>query len=328
VKDRQVRFDALKQRKDAGTLSKDNYNKAVEKLNAQEKRFREDKERRRKVGEVKRFEAARRREAEAERKAKATEKIKRALSKRVPVVRERRRIRNQRQRYLDSITVRRTGTATKFNGNVTFVDYAVEPPVQVTPTESGTDNEAITAALAGIIDQIDMNRRSGNLHITIQTENIGPNGPVRFSWAVGRAFKAPFQTGSILERIRNALNDKGQKSVASNVTVNLIGVTLKYTSVLRSGGCDGDTHHKTFGDLKILSPKSSKNNCLFACIHHKLGKRIMCDSTRKELNIPLDTPIHTNDLFKIAVYYDICIRLFDLKGNLTVNIVSFARAKE
>ena len=307
----------LKDDLDGGRISRREYNREIKALNDKEMADRDRRERRKQTAAKKRADELERRRKVEEARKNALDKIKKALAKRIPVVRERRRIRNIRQRYLDSITIRRTGTTTKFNGNVTFVDYAVEPPVQITPTEEGTDNEAITTALAGIIDQIDMSRRSGNLHITIQTENIGPNGPIRFSWAVGRAFKAPFQTGSILERIRNALNDKGQKSVASNVTVNLIGVTLKYTTVLRAGGCDGDTHHKTFGDLKILSPKSSKNNCLFACIHHKLGKRIMCDSTRKELDIPLDTPIHTNDLFKIAVYYDICIRLFDLKGNLT-----------
>lgn len=307
----------LKDDLDSGRITRREYNAEIKALNDKELADRDRRERRKQTAAKKKAdENERRRQVENARKT-ALDKIKKALAKRIPVVRERRRIRNIRQQYLDSITVRRTGTSSRFNGNVVFVDYAVEPPVQITPTEQGTDNEAIDAALSGIIDAIDTNRRSGNLHITIHTEHLGPNGPLRFSWAVGKAFKAPFQTGSILGRLRFALNDKGQKSVASNVTVNLIGVTFKYTSVLRSGGCDGDTHHKTFGDLKILSPKSSKNNCLFACIHHKLGKRIMCDTTRKELNIPLDTPIHTNDLFKIAKYYDICIRLFDLKGNLT-----------
>ena len=316
TKDRSDRFVALKQRKEAGSLTKDAYDRAVEKLNRQEKRFREDRERRQKVGEQKRFEASRRREKEAEARQKASERIKRAFTRAIPVVQQRRRIQQQRKRFLDSINVRRVRTDTRFNGNVEMQVYKVQPRVQITPTEDGTDSEALRTALAGIIDQIDMTKRSGNLHITLDLEVVFQGNTEERNLSIGKAFKAPFQTGTILGRMNFLLNQKGQRGVASNVTIYLAGATLKYTTVLQTGGCDGDTHHKTYGDLKIMSPKSSKNNCLFACIHHKLGKRMMCDSTRKDLGIPLDTPIHTNDLFKIAKYYDVCIRLFDLKGTL------------
>ena len=32
------------------------------------------------------------------------------------------------------------------------------------------------------------------------------------------------------------------------------------------GGCDGNEHHKKIGDLKVVSPKSKNNNCLF-CLY-------------------------------------------------------------
>jgi hypothetical protein len=308
----------LKDDLDSGRITRREYNAEITALNTAERKDRDKRERRKQSAAKKKADEQERRRKVEEARKTALEKIKKALARRIPVVRERNRIRNQRQAFLDSITVRRVATNTRFNGNVTIIDYAVEPQIQITPTgEEGIDDEALTFALAEIINQVDTTRRSGNLAVIVNTNMVGGGEESRRSFTIGRAFKAPFQTGSILSRLKYSLNTQGQKSVASNVVIYLTGVTLKYTTILQSGGCDGDTHHKTFGDMKIMSPKSSKNNCLFACIHHKLGKRIMCDSTRRELNIPLDTPIHTNDLFKIAKYYDVCIRLFDLKGNLT-----------
>lgn len=85
------------------------------------------------------------------------------------------------------------------------------------------------------------------------------------------------------------------------------------------GGCDGNTHHKKVGDLKIMSPKSRNNNCLLACIHHflqiKSENKFIYEHKRKEIGLS-DGLISIDKLTDVARHYKITINLFNIGAEL------------
>lgn len=87
-----------------------------------------------------------------------------------------------------------------------------------------------------------------------------------------------------------------------------------------SGGCDGNEHHKKIGDLKVVSPKSKNNNCLFACIHHYLDiqseNKYIYEHTRKALHLSPGNLIKIEELDMIGKHYKITIALFNIEGVL------------
>jgi hypothetical protein len=107
--------------------------------------------------------------------------------------------------------------------------------------------------------------------------------------------------------------DRNNKAPDSNGSMYLLEVIFTYIGEL-NGGCDTNTFHKKLGDLKIMSPKSSKNNCLFACIHHHLKSRIYAEATRKILGIEKEKPIGLSDIEMIAKHYKVRITLTDMEG--------------
>ena len=85
------------------------------------------------------------------------------------------------------------------------------------------------------------------------------------------------------------------------------------------GGCDNNEHHKKVGDLKVMSPKSRNNNCLFACIHHFLNikseNKFIYEHKRKALGIP-DGLVSIEKLTDVARHYNITINLFNITAEL------------
>lgn len=85
------------------------------------------------------------------------------------------------------------------------------------------------------------------------------------------------------------------------------------------GGCDGRSHTKIVNGMKIHSPKSAGNNCLFACIHRHLNifsaDKYVYNHKREELGIEKGTLIYMSQLEDIACHYDISLYLYDYNGN-------------
>jgi len=301
----------LKDDLDSGSITRREYNAEIKRLNEQEIKYRN---RQKKRFETERQKQLRKRQL-AEAKKNALEKIKKAFDKRLPAVIERKRIAKERAKYLSSIKLVKKSEKTRFNGRLTQETYDVNPSIPLTliGAENSTD-EAMTILIDKMVNQI--SNQNAKLNIVLYINIYRPDGETgepRYA-TIGKAFSYPYDRNEIKDRMIAELNKQVLKGRDSRVILVLEGVVYKYSRNPESGGCDGNTHHHTNNGLKIMSPKSSKNNCLFACIHHKLDKRIMCDSTRKELGIPLNTPIKIEDLENIAKYYDVSIKLHDLTG--------------
>jgi len=300
----------LKDDLDGGRISRREYNTEIKRLNDEEIKSRE---RRKKRIETERQKQLRKRQL-AEAKKNALEKIKKAFDKRLPAVIERKRIAKQRATFLKNIKLVKKSEKTRFNGKLTQETYDVNPSIPLNPIGAGDGDEPLIVLIDRILGQIKNENAKLNMVLNLNILRTEGEGEPRFA-SIGKAFSFPFDRTEIRDRIILEINKQAQKGKDSKVVMVIEGITFKYTRNPQSGGCDGNTHHHTNNGLKILSPKSSKNNCLFACIHHKLNKRIMCDSTRKELDIPLNTPIKTDDLEKIAKFYDVSIKLYDLTGS-------------
>lgn len=294
TKDRQRIFAGLRERRDSGEITKDNYEKRIVRLNRQEDAWRN-----------------------AQKVKKQRAKAKREEGK---VLQKAKQIERKRERYIESISLRQQGTQERFSKRVRATTYAVEPRVLLTADStfegtSVTSNEVINQVVNRILDEIDTSDRSAKLVVSVEVTSKNRDEEQTSTFTLGNAFKFPYNLGEISTRLINGFNRTATRGVGSDVSVFLTGIILKYVDNPTEGGCDTDTHHKRYNDLKIMSPKSTKNNCLFACIHHHLGKRILCDNTRKELGIELDTPIRINQIEKIAKHYDVCIHLFDMDAN-------------
>jgi hypothetical protein len=136
-------------------------------------------------------------------------------------------------------------------------------------------------------------------------------------FAVGKKYEMPIRLDVMRREITAKLEGILSREEFYDTILYLTRAFITYINKKpRSGGCDTNTHHKKYNDLKIMSPKSTKNNCLFACIHHFKNERILADNVRKELEIPLDTPIHVDQLDMIGKHYDLKISLYDMDATL------------
>lgn len=111
-----------------------------------------------------------------------------------------------------------------------------------------------------------------------------------------------------------------ETTIDSGGNIIILGYSIKYIPIkTTTGGCDTFQHNTRIGDLKTLSPKSSKNNCLFACIHHALGLKgnFLSLQTRKALGFEKEAMIDISDIGKVAEHYKITINLHDMEGELT-----------
>jgi len=81
-----------------------------------------------------------------------------------------------------------------------------------------------------------------------------------------------------------------------------------------AGACDGREHHHAIGDLKVCSPKSKGNNCIFACMNHASKSTFKNDHTRKLLGFSEGTPISVDQLEAVAKFYKRTIRLCNEYG--------------
>lgn len=272
AKQRIERYKFLKDQLDKKLITKDKFNKQVEKLNNQEKRARERKIQREERGRIFRFQSE---------------------------------LRKQRKTFLSNVKFNRGQTIERF-GHIREVPFTITPKIDL------VDKEAIEIAKSNLLDVINKDYRNGNLFITVETESVKDGQSNNYNWALDKKFKAPLDLGKILDTFDRKLNNFIEKGENYESTLYLVSITLKYIDNPTEGGCDVNTHHKRYNDLKIMSPKSNKNNCIFACIHHFLGERILADNTRKALNIELDKPIHISQLEQIAKYYNVKINLFNL----------------
>jgi ABC-type bacteriocin/lantibiotic exporter with double-glycine peptidase domain len=77
------------------------------------------------------------------------------------------------------------------------------------------------------------------------------------------------------------------------------------------GGCSNkcknhDKFHYKNRTVKLISPKSSNDNCLFMCFAYHLeikGNTLKFDDIRKELNIP-EGKIHIKEINKISDHFN------------------------
>jgi len=326
-------------------ITRAQYNKKVTKLNAQEVKFREAKERRRQVGEQKRKENEDRKRRLEEAKTTALAKLARSAALKRAVQQKKLRIGPiiKQKKRLAKIGLRLLTSETRLDGGVKKEVYNLSGKPAVAKKD---ERNLVTKK---ILDKIER-RNTGFVIVKVTVGYKYSSSPSKnenngkFYWygveyeaneddepvddegnvveggtfdgdkqiKVG-TFKYPLDEAELRNKIESIVIRESNKYA----DVFIKSVEITYSNTPEEGGCDVDTHHKTYNGLKIMSPKSSKNNCLFACIHHKLGKRIMCDTTRKELGIALDTPIRIDDLERIGKHYDVKIKLYNLTGEFT-----------
>ena len=281
TKDRQKLLVSYQNQRDGGAITREQYNKRVERLNRQEKAYREK---------------------EKDKKERA--KLKRAAGL----------IEQTRVKFLRSIDLRKTGERERYgivSQTFSFPSGSVQLTGAVSDGAEVRSTEIQERAIDLILDGLNRDYTGGKVLITIQTKHEKGGEVQTATTALGRAFD-PRDTQAIRNEASRRLGLLSDRGLRSGVKVTLENVTFIYLVEPTQGGCDTNTHHKRYNDLKILSPKSTKNNCLFACIHHFLDQRVFADNTRKALGIPLNTPIHTSQLESIAKHYKIRINLFNL----------------
>ena len=238
-------------------------------------------------------------------------------------------IRQKQVRYVRSISVRKNEelSGSAFKDAVTSDAYDFSPEIYLTSKDTlASETEVVERAVDLIMEQIRTDgfrkmrgRNRPSLLISLQTRV--QNGVSQF-FSIGKAYPQPFDLNQIRNDIRAKLRYIISREEFYNTKLFLVSFMIKkveakvYVRRVREGGCDTNTHRKKFNDLKIMSPKSKNNNCLFACIHQFLGVQKYGDTTRKELGIALDTPIHIKDLTKIAKYYAIKIALYNMDAEL------------
>lgn len=236
-------------------------------------------------------------------------------------------IRQKQVKYVRSINVKKNDDLSDvaFKGAVTSDAYDFTPEIHLTSKDTlASETEVVERAIELIIDHIrfDMfkktkDRADPSMLISLETR-VEDGGNQFFS--IGKAYNKPFNLNRIRDDIRAKLRHIIGREEFYDTKLFLTKFMIKKVEArsrrVRAGGCDTDTHRKKFNDLKIMSPKSKNNNCLFACIHQFLGVKKYGDTTRKELGIELNTPIHIKDLERIAKYYGVKIVLYDMNAEL------------
>lgn len=237
-------------------------------------------------------------------------------------------IRQKQVKYIRSIDIKKNDelSGIAFSGAVSSEAYDFTPEVHLTSkSDMASETELVERAVQLIMDQIrtdifkkEKDRATPSLLISLETRV--EDGTSQF-FSVGKAYDFPFNFNNIRNDITSKLRyiigreeNYDKKLFLSKFIIKKVQRRIR--TRVRAGGCDTDTHRKKFNDLKIISPKSKNNNCLFACIHHFLEIKKYGDATRKELGIQLDTPIHVKDLDRIAKYYSLKIVLYDMNAEL------------
>jgi hypothetical protein len=125
-------------------------------------------------------------------------------------------------------------------------------------------------------------------------------------------------TNNIINRHHDAEND--YMAVFAGLTVFIFGLGAK-------GGCANEKHieQKIKCDnrtLKLISPKSKNNNCLFMCFAYFLklkGNQLNFEKIRKELGLSEKDKISFKDISKVADYFKTSYVLINEK----TDIISF-----
>lgn len=171
---------------------------------------------------------------------------------------------------------------------------------------------------------IDIQSRKGLLHnraliliLTYRTEN-------------GGYFKVKFSKDEVnINHIITTLKHKMTNGVYgdSGDSAELVQVDIKSYQLPTQGGCSNReyTSQSKFKDAKIVSPKSTNNNCLFMCFNRVLGltgNKVKVDSIRKKLNLELNTKVSIDSIESICEYYDNFFEDFSQR-KITVSFVLF-----
>lgn len=308
VPQRRSAYNRYKQRFDAGQITRAVFDERIRNLNDAEEQYRFLQIAREAYEREVRQEQAEQRRVERE-QAQVQSRI--------------RGIAQRREQYLKKFKAVRIGTSTRF-GRINIFDFAFDPRIQVNFVDSTdrfgntlvTESETTQKAHDIILDAVNRAYNNGKILISLTAVYRKGTNEATKNFSIGKAIVAPIETGRLSLRIMRGINKAVQQATDSDVIVYLTSFTIKYIDNPTDGACDTNTHHKTYNELKIMSPKSTNSNCLFACIHHHKKERILCDNTRKALGIPLNTPIAIDQIEKIAKHYNVRINLFNLDAKL------------
>jgi DNA polymerase elongation subunit (family B) len=215
-----------------------------------------------------------------------------------------RRAQQERTRFLSSIRLR-PGRGRTALGSITSRLFTFDPAVTIAENDV---KDRVVDEVMRVVNTVGFSTNTKVL-VKLRINVIGGMG-----W---------FSTGtaSINEpearaKVRDSIDNFTGRSIESDVVLEIDSVdVIVYPRTPLEAGCDSNTHHKKIGDMKVCSPKSTNQNCLFACIHQHLGKRMYAESVRKELGIPTNTPIRLEQIDMIAKHYGITVSLYDLDGN-------------
>lgn len=112
---------------------------------------------------------------------------------------------------------------------------------------------------------------------------------------------------NMLKKIKYKM-EQNSLSYERNAQLKSISVSVRPLSF--SGGCDIRRHvnNRKFDNVDLISPKSKpeSNNCLLMCYIDFLelsGVKEKPDNIRKQLNLPLKTEIHIDDIIKVNDYF-------------------------
>jgi len=328
TKGRKQTYAKLKKQKAQRTITPAVYNERLAKLNQKEQDYREQQMTIAifQADELKkaREEAQKQRELafqEQVRKAQEEKRLKEELKKKALKV-----LTDARNRYKQKLTdvrlIQQGQPINRFGRNhLTKYVYDFQPEIEISDTiieregkyevhiTEANKNLNITEMLDKLADEI--LHKINHTHTGTTLITIRFNAQYFFSISSAKSSNS-YTKQEIMEKIVKQNN----KTIDSQTNIVINGVIYTYIAAQRwEGSCDTNTFHKKLGDLKIMSPKSTKSNCLFACIHHHLKQRLYAEATRKELGIPSDTPIRIEQLEMIAKHYKVRITLSGIDGS-------------
>lgn len=101
----------------------------------------------------------------------------------------------------------------------------------------------------------------------------------------------------------------------------IIGFSYLYFEVNNEGGCDTREHITTINNMKVISKKTTNNNCLFQCVKHFLPiddsrRNDKNDVIRKKIGLEFNKPIKREEIIKVANYFKVRINLHNIEGQL------------
>ena len=232
---------------------------------------------------------------------------------------------------------KRRSNETKFGQDFYEEQRTFNPPVVIDNVSVGGETISLSqnaeVVYSDIISNINFSRKSSILVSVLLQQGDMAEGKKGFNFnndtynngapqkwvSLGKAIENP-SASDIKENFGFTLVSLAEKTIDSGGNIIILGYSVKYIPIkTTTGGCDSFQHNTRIGDLKTLSPKSSKNNCLFACIHHALELKgnFLSLQTRKALGFDKEAMIDINDIEKVAQHYKITIHLHDMEGELT-----------